>query len=159
MLLDCLDISKDNLVKTFQNWGNVYNIEFTIKVTNVTFDGLKNVFRFTALYYQFYGHSIPTLWISNKKFFLVSSAVNGNKNYQKVFGFEIGTKYQVSIKQYLDGGQYWYEFIVDGKSQVKIVNTQPKSFPEVKLYASDPFGDPFTSKFGNVCNLNIREGT
>ena len=122
---------------------------------------LKNVFRFSGFgpnSNPIYGDRIPGLWIRDG-FFMVSSAVNGDIHYFKLIGFVIGRQYQMSIKQYLDGGEYWFEIIVDGESKEKIVNNQPKSFPNVKLYASDPsLGEPFSSDFGNVCNARIRGG-
>ena len=37
----------------------------------------------------------------------------------------------------------------------KTENTQPESFPNVKLYGSDPWTASFLPTWGNICNIKI----
>ena len=52
----------------------------------------------------------------------------------------------------MENGKYWYEIIIDGNSEFKIENKQPKKFCSVKLHANS-----FSSDLGNICNVNITQ--
>ena len=161
-------ISKNKLVKEYKSWVDVFKVEFDIKVTKLPQETWTNVFRFTANSYrdENYGDRIPALFVNNggtnnAGFFHVCSAVNGDKNYFKDFAFELGKQYQMTIQQFKDSnGKFWFEIIMDGhgKSIFKIESTQPKSFPNVKLYASDGYAIPFSSDLGKIGNFNIQQG-
>ena len=108
-----------------------------------------------------YGDRIPAVHInSHKKNFSITSAINGNGNYPHRIDIELGKTYQITIKQFKESGRYWYEIIIDGESNFKIENTQPQSFSNVKLYGlSNPWtSTPFTSEYGSICNVKIKQG-
>ena len=121
-----------------------------------------NVFHFTASsnndVIMKYGDRTPALWINKDGYFMIISAINDNFNYFIEIKFEVGKQYKMIIKQYEDNRKYWYEIITDGNSTSKIQNTQAKSFSHVKLYASNPWQQPFSSDFGKICNVNIQSG-
>ena len=147
-------------IEAFQNWGRFFTIEFDIMVTKKTYGlyGWTNVFHFTANgNYENYGDRIPALYINSNGYFQICSAINGNLNYWKNFDFELGKQYQITIKQFIDKGIYWYEIIIDGESRFKIENTQPQSFSSVKLYTSDPWYNSFSSDLGSICNIRIQQ--
>ena len=149
---------KNKMVKEFQNWGDVFKVEFAITVTKIPSVAYQNVFHFTTSGdYNVYGDRIPALWIANnlnKPEFFIASAVSGNRDLFKRFDIELGKQYQITIKQFKASGT-WYEIIIDGESKYKIENTQPQSFSSVKLYASDPWYNPFSSTFGSICDIKI----
>lgn len=154
---ECWNITKNKLIQNFENWGLVYHVEFTLEVTKVPNETWTNVFHFTSKSDKvYYGDRIPALWINKGGHFSISSAVNGNLDYWTKINFEIKRQYQIIIKQFLESGKYWYEIITDGHSNLKIENTEPQNFSDVKLYASDPWHEPFSSDFGNICNVNIQ---
>ena len=155
----CWDLTKNKLVKVYQNWGDVFKIEFAITVTKLPRETWTSVFHFSADgNYVNYGDRIPGLWIYNPGNFVISSAVNGNSNYYKEFPFVLGKQYQMTIQQFKDSdGKYWYEIVIDGESKFKIENTQTKTFSNVKLYASDPWYSPFSSDLGSFCDIKIRQ--
>ena len=155
-------ITKNKLVKEFQNWGKAFKVEFTIKVTKLPTKTWTNVFHFTANNgdRETYGDRIPGLWIHNSGNFYVCSAVSGITDYAKFVNLELGKEHQMTIQQLLEvdsdqgTSRYWYEIILDGESKFLIENRQPKSFANVKLYASDPWYEPFSSDLGHVCIIN-----
>ena len=143
----------------FRNWGDLFKIEFGIKVTKKTPSGWTNVFHFTANGGDCskYGDRIPAFWINSNGYFHICSAVNGNRNYCKNFNFVLGKHYQVTIKQQILIGNYWYEIVINGVSILKIENKKAKRFSSVKLYASDPWYHPFSSDLGRISHIQIHQ--
>ena len=141
----------------FQNWGDVYKIEFCIKVEQLPAAEWTNVFRFSGTDNDCCnnGDRIPAIKINKNGYFYVRSSVNGNGDYGQSYYFDLGKQYQMTIQQLKENGKYWYENIIDGTSKFKIENEQPKIFSNVKLYGSDPWYNPFTSDLGSICNINI----
>ena len=150
-------ITKRNVVEVFRNWGDFFKIEFGIKVTKKT-STCTNVFHFTAgdRNHGKYGDRIPAFWVC-RGFFHICSAISGNVNYCKNFNFVLGKHYQVTIKQQILIGNYWYEIVINGVSILKIENKQAKRFSSVKLYASDPWHRPFSSDLGKISHIQIHQ--
>ena len=147
------------MVKVLRNWGDLFKIEFGIKVTKKPTSGWTNVFHFTAHGdHQRIGDRIPAFWIHRNGYFLICSALNGNGNYCKTFNFVLGKNYQVAIQQVKEFGKCWYEIVIDGVSLLKTENKQAKRFSSVKLYASDPWYHPFASNLGRISHIQIQQG-
>ena len=146
-------------MEVFRNWGDLFNIEFGIKVTKKPTHVWTNVFHFTARGNGHkYGDRIPAFWINRNGYFHICSAISGNLNYCKNFNFVLGKHYQVTIKQQLkEFGKYWYEIVIDSVSILKTENKQAKRFSSVKLYASDPWYNPFTSNLGIISHIQIHQ--
>ena len=148
------------MVNEFQKWGDVYLVEFDIAVANLPSAEL-NVFRFTSTTgnYNGDGDRIPALFVNNFGKFMFRSSVNNNYNYGLDVNFELGKMYHVIIRQQIkEDGKYWYEILIDGDSKLKIENKSPRSYTNVKLYASESFNDPFITNIGSICNVNIQQG-
>ena len=149
----------------FLNWGKVFTIEFDITVNELfSYSSMTetwiNVFHFTEkCNKENDGDRIPALFIHNdngKGKFLVSSYVEGQiKN--KDFEFVLGEKYQIKIQQFKDedNGKFWYQIVSNDEVIEKIENSNPKSYPKVKLYRSSPWLTPFFSDLGSICNVKI----
>ena len=153
---DCWRNKPDHIVKEFQNWGDEFNIQFSIKLNKMPSTELTNVFHFTANGdYENYGDRIPALNIYKDGYFLVCSAVN-NEDHCTDIDFVVGKQYEMAIIQWrMRNLTYMYEIIVDGTHRLKMENTQPKSFPNVKLFASDPWTPSFSPSLGSLCNVKI----
>ena len=147
-----MNITRANMVKEYQNWGDVYTIEFDIIVTEIP-PTSSSVFRFTA------GNEdccnkvdrIPALFVTQAGEFFIANTKMG----AFVFAFELGKTYQITIRYFKECEKYWYEILIDGNSKFKIESTNPESFSNVKFYAGDPWHDPFSSDFGSICNVKI----
>ena len=55
------------------------------------------------------------------------------------------------------GFYYYFELIIDGVSQFSILNKNAKRFYNVKMYASDPWHQAFTSHFGWISAIKTQE--
>ena len=148
------------VISEFKNWGDVYQVEFYITVTNLPTSSWTNAFRFTSTTgnHGSDGDSIPALFIGNHGEFILRSSISNDFHYNKNIEFEKGRMYHITIGQQIDNedGKYWYEIFVDGNSELKEENKNHKSYNNVKLYASDSFVDPFISDFGSICNVKIQ---
>ena len=143
------------MVQEYQNWGEIFKIEFDIKVTKLP-SGWVNVFHVTANGENSqYGDRIPSFFVNPDGKLYFMSAISGDRNHIETFDFELEKMYQIVIQQFKESEIYWYEIVIDGESKVKIVNTQQRSFSNVKFYASDPWFDPFSSEFGCIGNITI----
>ena len=143
----------------YQNWGNVFLIEFDIVITKLPINDWMNIFHFTGTTKDCcsIGDRIPALFINRAGFFHFCTAMNNNGNYCKNINFELGKTYHVIIQQSKSGNKFWYEILINDESKMKIEKPNPKTFSTVHLYTSDPWFDSFTSNFGNVCNLKIQQ--
>ena len=142
------------MVQEYENWGEIFKIEFDIRITKHS-SALLNVIHFTANDNgAANGDRIPAVWVLGEKL-LFFSAISGDHNHQEKLDYELGQMHNIIIAQYKELNKYWFQIIIDGESKVKIQNTQPQSFSRVKLYASDPWFDPFSSEFGCIGNIKI----
>ena len=158
---ESLDITHDLMVKEYQNWGHVYTIQLDIKITYLPSTLVTN---------------LPPDWLSvfqilerdNKAGIDRKPAIFVNYNLKKLYFYytvsgvkeltvdiQLNKLYQIVIQQFKEGKKYWFEIIIDGVSKVKIENTQPKIFSNVKFYAGNPWYEPFSSEFGSISNIII----
>ena len=145
-------------MKRYANWGKYFSIQFDIVVKKHPRGRWTNVFYFKAVEHGLQNDFVPALWIESGGYFHIGMHINNNQKNTKKVRFELGKTYHVTIRQSKRFTQFWYEIIIDNESKLKIENKNPKSWSKVWLYTSSTFNDPFTSEFGNVCNLQISNG-
>ena len=151
-----MTIMKDFVKESYYIWNKLYRVSFSIKVNKLSNHAWTNVIHFTTGSDQaHYGSRIPGVWIHKSGQFLICSAVSGNKNYCKYFKFSLGKQYDITIEQYKQYGKYWYKIIINDHLKLKMHNTRPRIFSNVKEYISDPWYNPFTSDLGTISNLEI----
>jgi len=155
---DCLNITSGHLARIYQEWGDVYSIEFEIVVNEMTtVDPVKNIFQFAVGGYDV--SLIPALYIRmNVPRLHVHTSLSGNQNWYRYIYLELGKPYQIAIKQVKDGSQHWFEIMVNGETIVKEEQLDPFRYSNVYLYESNPSFTPFTAEFGSICNVTISGG-
>ena len=62
-------------------------------------------------------------------------------------------KYHLKIEQFQKDGKIMYQVMINGKTEYSAENTDPKDFENVKVFASDPWHDAFTSEYGILENF------
>ena len=126
-------------------------MEAKILVSTIPSTTWTNVFHFTKKDNKAnYGDRLPAVWIHKSGFFHICSAVSGNKNFCKNKPFQRNRLYSIRIQQAKNGD---YSINVDGIELYKGKNTTPKDFNNVKVYTSDPWYEPFTTKYGILKNF------
>ena len=158
-----LDIAHDLVVKEYQNWGDVYTIQFDIKITNLPNNlvtnlpkGWLSIFHISANNNAVsYGDRIPAIFLSKNKKLYFYSAVSGDLLHEQNFDIQLDQMYQIVVQQFKEGEKYWFEIIIDGVSKGKTENKQPETFSKVEFYAGNPWFEPFSSEFGSISNILI----
>ena len=153
-----MTIKKGFLKKTYPTWKKIYSVSFRIIVKKYSGNWV-SVMHFTTGGDSGYGGRIPAVWIyPGEACFAIWCDVSGKYGYQymKKINFSLGKKYDITIQQTKKNYKYWCEIIINGSTVVKVQNTQPRIFYNVKEYLSDPWYHAFTSDFGTVSNLKIK---
>ena len=143
--------------KTYPTWNKVYRVSFSIIVNKLPHAQWANVIHFTTGGNNgVYGNRNPAVWI-NKRFQGISivSAVSGN-NYWRDYKISFGKQYDITIQQSKQNGKYWYEILINNILRLRVHNTKPIIFSNVKEYISDPWHYSFTSDLGTIFNLKVK---
>ena len=99
-------------------------------------------------------------------------AVNGNKNYKVKKEIDLGKWYLIEIEQILNkgkvgymvnlpnrpdiyDGKVYYTIRLDGEALHLVVNTDPRSFENVKLFAGDIFYAPADANYKGLTWENL----
>ena len=106
--------------------------------------------------YTKYGDRVPAIYLAPESTRVqVCSAVNGNPLF---CGFSndipLNVASEIKVRQYLSSNNvYLYQATVAGVNLFKnpVQNTQPRYFPDVKVYASNPF---IVANSANIAELN-----
>ena len=140
-------------------------VSFSIAIKKKPKDKITNVLHFTTGgNNKGFGSRIPAVWVDkrfNDLFIRVNTdGVNGRINFRTSFRAELGKKYDITIKQWVDrNNKYWYQLIIPGvrtrRFPVYQYNGDWKTFYNVELYTSDPWRPSFTSDLGTLSNLKI----
>ena len=87
---------------------------------------------------------------------LICSDVSGNSNYCWTSkSIPVNTIIQIQIRQIREGNSYIYQILIDGRVHHEVINSRPRVFHEVKLYASDPW---YAAQKGEMRNLEYSKG-
>ena len=73
---------------------------------------------------------------------------NSKKTIVYNFDYVLNKDYQIIIRQFKKGEGYTFEIVIVGNKKVTFNNWWARGFKNVRLYASDPWHDPFTSDIG-----------
>ena len=131
-------------------------IQVTKELPKNKYGGFYNVFHVTiGGNDKQYGDRIPAVWVNEKRFFQIASAVSGDPNNHQDFDFNLNQWYHFEIIQEENSkGEVIYSILMDGFTVYQVFNTLPQRFEKVILYTSDPFYPSF-APFGELRNLNI----
>ena len=145
--------------KSYYTWNKIFRVSFSIIVKKWSKNAWTNVIHFTTGGdYGVYGYRVPLVKINKDgQFFYICSAVSGNPDFCKTFKIALGHQYHITIQQSKQNGKYWYEIWINGHLKLKVQNTKPRSFSNVKEYISDPWYPHFSSDLGTVSNLEIEQ--
>ena len=158
-----VELSRDNLVWTVLDWGYDFEIQFEAMVNSEIPQDWSSVFYMTTLDHSSgaVGSRLPNFMVNNReKKFDICFSVNGDDNFCVHHEYQLNQWYHFQISQFMipntDKGQYRIK--VNCKTVHETLNSQPRSFPEAKLYLSNPW-IPSLGSYGTMSNLTItKEG-
>lgn len=148
------------VVDTIQTVENSWYVSLEVNPFS-TVPGFSNILHLTAgdKDNSNYGDRIPGIWLqsdSTKPY--ICSAVNGNKDYcyKSDDSLPSGQFSKIDIRQVqLATGPYQYRITINGKVVHSIVNSQPRYFTDVKVYAADPWYFPSSVLVRNLVYGNL----
>ena len=134
-------IKANHLVATLPTWGKFLSLSFEVLVQSFHPTSTWSEFlRFTSGENDNNkpGDRIPAIFIQNKeKAIYVGSQVGNERNFHHVgYSIEAGIWTKVEINHYAENGKIMYEVLVDGVRKVKMVNTVPTEYENVKVWAA-----------------------
>ena len=141
-----LTSEKGQIFQTFEEWGNIFRIEFDILASRVQWD--------TSILHLTTGEEsvkIPALTVWGTQFVVDSPGIPLVR-----YGFEIDRKYHFVIEQILEDGIVMFKVIVDGEVFHSQQNNNYNNYNNVIAYVSDPWKDPFD---GCLDNLTLTPGS
>ena len=96
-----MDIQEGKLKESFQNWGDVYSIEFDIFVNEIPSE-LVNVFQFTGTNGDFgtHGDRIPALFLNPVGDFIFRTSLGNDANFRGKMGVVAGNTYHIGIVRF-----------------------------------------------------------
>merc|ERR1711976_916372 len=149
--LEVFDIEPKNLLATFKYMEKAYDIEFDLKLDSVKPRGYLSVLQMTTGDKREgqYGDRNPGIFVKGNKLH-IASAINGdwNHNFDVPKPLKAGNWYKIRIVQDLSMWKDKKEKVheeatftvkIDNEEVYSIVNKQPRTFENVKLYAAAPF--------------------
>ena len=88
-----------------------------------------------------YGDRTPAIFFLSNPDMHLTSAIDGNHNYNKDLNMTMPVNQwsSITLSQEKSNGVVTFRIEVNGAEAWAMVNTQPKEFKSVKVYASDPW--------------------
>ena len=155
-----VSVSKDNPVKTFENYGPEFYIEFKIKFSDLGAEEWANILHVTnGQNMGAHGNRFPAIFVDNKhERFHFTTTVNENYNYAFNYQMKLHQDYHVVVsQQYNDQSQLIYKVVIDGKQVHSVVNTNGKHLHKATLYLSDPWWETIND-IGEMSDLIVASG-
>ena len=162
-----MDIQENQILEKFSDkwssWGLYFKVEAEITVNSLFTPPFLPPFTWLNVFHFTYngnenvngtsGYRIPALFVHKDQYFEIYTA--NDTFYPTLFNFEFGKKYHIVLQQYQLEDKVIEEVKIDGNIISSRENIQPKSFPGMKLYISDPWHPPFISNYGLLENLKV----
>ena len=143
---------KNQVIRTIASISKVNSVSFSVNPTSFI-KGWSSVLHFTTggnagrL-----GYRIPGVFFYYNRLHICGS-VSGNSNYCLNSQPLAANRWaKVRIVNSKVGTAYWYEVYVNGRRLVKVKNTRPAIYKNVRIYATDPWYAQFR---GSIRNLKV----
>jgi len=155
-----LDLKFNQLLTVLPYIGREYIVTFELYLNSYTTAPWTSIVHFTTQgNSERYGNRNPAVWMSGHKdhyrLLHVSSSIDGNSNMwidpKKIPPLKTWIK--IRISQTLIDNKFIYEVKVNDVSELKMENTVPSMFTNVKVYAGDPW---YPAQDGKIRNLVLK---
>ena len=153
-------LAKGKLLTTIPALGRQWRVSLEVshdKLNHRGPQGLRqaSVFHMTEDIGTKLGKYTPAIWVHRGRI-LVSSAFGEKAIFNKVSqATTLGNWTQIIVSQSLQGQDYIYAIKIGGKEVLSMINTRPRQFYDVKVYAGSPLFAPLD---GSIRQLKIEVG-
>ena len=154
-------MKRNTQVATLAILKKVYDIVVEVYPTSFHKGSWTSIFHMTISgNANVYGSRIPGIWFAplsrstTRNRILVCNAISGNRNYCRYSAYlPIRRWAKVRVSQQLEGSKYVYRIYINDKQIFSKINTQPREFRNVKVYAGDPW---HAAQQGYIRNVQIK---
>ena len=156
LIQDEVPIRKSKLLETLPIVNPKFEVKFDIFPTSLPSVTWASIVHLTVgNNIGEHGDRIPGIWLNSNSFWYVTSSVSGNKDHWHKFtnvSLNSWTSFRIWQDQ-LPDGTYMFEYSINDDTIYSIFNNDPRSFRNVKIYASDPWHVAAKAKIRNfqVC--------
>ena len=97
------------------------------------------------------GARVPAIYFTKDQL-RTRTGINSNNNYEynDKDPFSLYEPTKVEINQLYIGGKYMFNVIIGGVTKHSRVNENPKSYTDVKVYASNPWMNPANAAISDL---------
>ena len=150
-----VSVSKDNHVKTFENYGPEFYVELTVGVLKDQDQDWSNILDVI----DGSGSHIMHWWYHNDMYFYFKSTIDGNGDYvNRFFGVKLNFDYKIiESQQYDTVGKLIYTVTVNEQVLYSVENTNPLTINNGLLYLSNPWFTSF-GNYGQVSDVTVISG-
>ncbi|XP_065651877.1 uncharacterized protein LOC105847418 isoform X5 [Hydra vulgaris] len=148
-------LNENKKIATINNLQKEYSVYFKFKP--ISNEGFANVIHFTTgVDICFYGCRIPSVFIESTGELYISSAINDNYDYVvRTSKIPLNQWSSIQISQTQSSGSYIYTVYLNGQTITSVFNLKPQIFPNVNVYATDPW---WNGAVGFIKDLKILNG-
>ena len=153
------ELARDSLLTTLPNLTKEWRVSLEVNPTDYTSGGYGSVLHMTIGGKGLgnkakVGDRTPAIWIHKKGRVMISSAVNGEVDYRKIFRIlpPAGEWTSIEVSQSLAESKHMYRISIANTTLFEIENTMPVELSNVKVYAGSPWND---ARKGFIRNLEI----
>ena len=159
-----MEIRENQLVKTFEEWGPEFHVEFDFTILKLPPNQLI-IFRISngdTRYGNGNSDLLPVMALHSDGKVRITNTLHEDLKDPIIFSPELNKKSHVAIKQHQVGAgaqNIYYYVDVDGEVKQNAKNDAPKTYKHVMFYASGSWeGNPFISEFGMIENMIVYQG-
>ena len=148
------NLTKGNLLKIFSKMSREFEVKFEIFPLALPVNWASAVHISIGNNIGRHGDRIPALFLNKDRFWTTCSSIENNHNNCHNFrnvSLNVWTSFKIWQARIPDG-DYIYEYSVNNNKMYSVVNSQPKSFQNINVYAADPWHDPVN---GSIRNLEV----
>ena len=152
---------KGRLLTVIPRLSTEWIVSFTIRMTTLSFSDFCNIIHLTQNDNTgTYGDRTPAVFLYRKPYTeqtLFRSAVNGKNNHNhssRIPKINELTHFEIH-QRYVSGGKYRYFIKMNGQEIHSTVNDKAQQFYNVKVYASNPWGNACPGYIKNFAVTNF----
>jgi len=146
--LEEFTITSNNKLGDLSVLGREYNISFELLLTAVPNPATQySILHFTIWgNAEAYGDSTPALYAYGNTRFNLCSAIDGNKRHCFTLHAHLDIWTSIELSQVSNGSEIVFSMKVDGATRAYKVNSDARSFNNVKMYAGSPWNQAAIGK-------------
>nr|XP_047142839.1 uncharacterized protein LOC124817087 [Hydra vulgaris] len=130
---------KNNLVATFPLWKATFSLSLLFKPSFRPTEDTNIIHLSNTSTYQSYGERIPGIWYFKSGAIYVSSAVNGDGDFDFTTNpIPLNVWSSIQVSQTETNGTYLYSIYLNGANIYNTINSKPQEFSNVNVYNGDP---------------------